>query len=168
MIEICAKGGNKVRDEYAKAFAKNFTPENDARVEAPRRNVLLHNLRSAPDFAVEPADGIESIEVSSLNFYFPGGGFSRFECRGQGETIYQFLDKQFADHSPLKAKGWTIIGAAIRIVLRAVEGKRRKTLTVTLNSPNTTTLPNKTDLDRHITLGLLEFQKRYPKNPHLH
>ena len=36
------------------------------------------------------------------------------------------------------------------------DGKRAKTLTVTLRAPNTTTLPNTTEADRHFALALLE------------
>jgi hypothetical protein len=156
VIEICAKGGKKVRDQYARAFAKHFAPDSETPIETPRREVHLDQLRSVPTFDVVPADGIERIEVSALDFYSAGGGFSRFERRGDGETIYQFLEHRFSGSSPLKASGWQIIGATIRIIIAATEGKRRRTLTVTLRSPNTTTLPNKTELDRQFVFELLE------------
>ena len=50
IVEICAKGGKKIRDKYASAFSKSFAPNTDPPVEAPRRDVLLNQLRSAPDF----------------------------------------------------------------------------------------------------------------------
>lgn len=156
IIEICAKGGKKVRDKYAKAFAKHFAPESETPVETPRREVLLSNLRNAPSFETEPADGIERVEVSALDFYSSGGGFSRFERKGDGETIYQFLERRFGASSPLRASGWDILGATIRIVVAATEDKRRRTLTVTLRAPNTTTLPNKTETDRQYVFDLLE------------
>jgi len=156
IVEICAAGGKKVRDEYAQAFSKHFTPGSDPPVEAPRREVLLNTLRSHPAFPVEPADGVEHVEVSSLDFFSTGGGFARFEKRGDGETIYQFLDRRFGQVSPLKADGWKIVSATLRIVMAAQDGKRRRTLTVTLRSPNTTTIPNKTEADRQLVLNLLE------------
>ncbi len=156
VIEICAKGGKKVRDQYAQAFAKHFAPESETPVETPRREVLLNRLQSAPTFEIEPADGIERVEVSSLDFYATGGGFSRFERRGDDEKIYQFLERRFGASSPLLESGWAITGATIRIIVAATEGKRRKTLTVTLRSPNTTTLPNKTETDRQFVFDLLE------------
>ncbi|MGH1575734.1 hypothetical protein [Planktotalea sp.] len=156
VIEICAKGGKEVRDQYAKAFAKHFAPESETPVETPRRDVLLDKLRSAPKFDIEPADGIERIEVSALDFFATGGGFSRFERRGDGETLYQFLERRFGTASPLKASGWQIVSATIRIVIAARDSKRRKTLTVTLRTPNTTTLPNKTETDRQFVFDLLE------------
>jgi len=73
IVEICAKGGKKVRDEYAQAFSKHFAPGSDPPFEAPRRDVLLHTLRSQPAFPVEPADGVERVEVSSLDFFSTGG-----------------------------------------------------------------------------------------------
>ena len=156
IIEICAAGGKKVRDEYAQAFSKHFAPGSDPPVEAPRREVLLNSLRSRPAFPVEPADGVEGVEVSSLDFFSTGGGFARFEKRGDGETIYQFLDRRFGQVSPLRAGGWQIVSATLRLVMAAQDGKRRRTLTVTLRSPNTTTIPNKTEADRQLVLNLLE------------
>lgn len=156
IVEICAAGGKKVRDEYAQAFSKHFAPHSEPPVEAPRREVWLDTLRSDPDFAVEPADGVEEVEVSSLDFFSTGGGFSRFEKRGDGETIYQFLDRRFGGVSPTKAGGWSIVAATLRIRMTPQDGKRRKTLTVTLRSPNTTTIPNKTEADYQKVLNLLE------------
>lgn len=156
IVEICAAGGKKVRDEYAQAFSKHFAPGSDPPVEAPRRDVLLLTLRTHPAFPVEPADGVERVEVSSLDFFSTGGGFARFDKRGDGETIYQFLDRRFGQVSPLKAGGWQIVSATLRIVMAAQDAKRRRTLTVTLRSPNTTTIPNKTEADRQRVLNLLE------------
>ena len=156
VVEICSRGGKKVRDEYAKSFAKHFAPHADAPIETPRREVLLDRLRQSPEFETEPADSIERVEVSSLDCYSTGGGFCRFERRGDDENIYQFLERRFSGFSPLKASGWAITGATIRIVLTAREGQRRKTLTVTLRTPNTTTLPNKTEKDRHFVFDLME------------
>jgi hypothetical protein len=78
--------------------------------------VLLANLRSHPAFPSEPADRVEKVEVSSLEFYPVGGGFARFELRGDDETIYQFLERQFGGQSPIHAAGWTIKGATLRIM----------------------------------------------------
>lgn len=156
IVEICAKGGKKVRDQYAQSFSKHFAPQSEPPVEAPRRDVMLERLRSRPDFLIEPADGIERVEISSLDFFATGGGFARFERKGDDESIYHFLGRQFGDKSPLKAAGWMITGATLRVVMAVQGGKRRKTLTITLRTPNTTTIPNKTELDRQFVLGLLE------------
>lgn len=156
IVEICARGGKKIRDEYASAFSKHFAPQSAPPVETPRRDVLLNTLKSTPSFTTEPADGIANIEVSSLEFYSAGGGFARFERRGDDETIYQFLERQFGERSPTNAAGWAIIGATLRIALTPQDGKRAKTLTVTLRSPNTTTIPNKTETERQFVMNLLE------------
>jgi hypothetical protein len=156
VVEICAKGGKRVRDEYAAAFAKHFAPNVEAPVETLRREVLLDTLRARPKFETEPADGIERIEVSSLDFLSSGGGFTRVERRGNDETLYQFLERRFGGFSPLSAGGWQIGGATLRIVLAPQVGQRRRTLTVTLRAPNNTTLPNKTEKDRHLVSSLLE------------
>lgn len=156
IVEICAKGGKKDRDKYAQSFAKHFAPESEPPIEAPRREVTLDRLRSKLDFLIEPADGIERVEVSSLDFFATGGGFARYERKGDDESIYHFLGRQFGDKSPLRASGWKITGATLRIILAAHDGKRSKTLTITLRSPNTTTIPNKTETDRQFVLDLLE------------
>lgn len=105
---------------------------------------------------MEPADGIERVEVSSLSFRSSDGGFVRVEKRAEDETLYQFLERRFGAASPLRAGGWQILAATLRIILAANGGKSSRTLTVTLNSPNTTTLPNKTETDRQFVYDLLE------------
>ena len=127
--------------------------------------MLLNTLELAPSFPTELADGIANVEVSSLDFYAAGGGFARFERRGDDETIYQFLDRLFGERSPTDAAGWAIIGATLRIALTPQDGKRAKTLTVTLRSPNTTTIPNKTEAERQFVMNLLERWKLLATRP---
>lgn len=156
MIEICAKGGKRVRDQYAEAFTLRFAPHATPPVEMPRRNVMLDTLRQPPAFEIDPADEIEDIEVSSLEFFSTAGGTARFERRGEEETIYEFLGRRFGPHSPLRAHGWTIYSATLRIRRAARNGMLAKTLTITLRAPNTTTLRDMTEFDRHYALNLLE------------
>ena len=156
LVEICARGGKKVRDKFSTVFSKNFAPNSKPPLEVPRRDVLLNILKRQPDFNILPADGIERVEISSLDFGDSSGGIARFEKRGEGETIYGFLDRRFGAASPLRAGGWTILAVTIRIILAGQEGKRRRTLTVTLRLPNTTTSPNTTESDRQFIFGLLE------------
>ncbi|QFT71500.1 hypothetical protein [Ruegeria sp. THAF33] len=156
VVEISAKGGKKARDQYARAFSKHFAPHSEAPVQMPRRDVMLDILKQAPDFDIEPADGIERIEVSSLEFHATGGGYVRIEKRGEGESVYQFIERRFGHNSPLRAGGWQILAATVRIILTPTDGQRRRTLTVTLRLPNTTTLPNKTEKDRQFVFNLLE------------
>ncbi|MDF1856497.1 hypothetical protein [Pseudooceanicola sp.] len=156
IVEICAKGGKKLRDKYLQSFSENFAPESKAPVEIPRRDVLLDTLRQASEFVTEPADGIERVEVSSLSFRSSDGGFVRVEKRAEDETLYQFLERRFGAASPLRAGGWQILAATLRIILAATGAKSSRTLTVTLSAPNTTTLPNKTETDRQFVFDLLE------------
>lgn len=156
LVEICARGGKKVRDRFSEVFSKNFAPRSEPPLEVPRRDVRLHLLTSQPDFEILPSDGVARVEVSSLDFGDGSGGIARFEKRGEGETIYGFLDRRFATASPLRAGGWTILAVTMRIILAAQEGKRQRTLTVTLRLPNTTTSPNTTESDRQFIFGLLE------------
>lgn len=156
VVEICAKGGKKMREQYLQCFATHFAPHSRTSVEVPRRDVQLDTLRKAPEFEIEPADGIECVEVSSLSFRSSDGGFARFEKRGDDETLYQFLDRRFGAASPLRSRGWQILASTLRIMLEARGGKGQRTLTVTLGVPNTTTLPNKTEQDRQFVFDLLE------------
>lgn len=155
-VEICAKGGKKIREKYLESFATHFAPHSEPPVEVPRRDVMLDCLRKEPDLIIEPADGISRVEVSSLSFRSEDGAFLRIEKYGEDETIYGFLERRFGAASPLRASGWSIISANLRIGLASVEGKRARTLAVTLSAPNTTTLPNKTEQDRHFIFALLE------------
>lgn len=156
VVEICARGGKKVRDQFSAVFAKNFAPHSKAPIEVPRREVLLSLFRKEPDFDIRPSDGIDRVEISSLDFAESGSGIARFEKRGSDETLYRFLDRRLGSASPLSASGWTILGATIRIILAAQEGRRKRTLTVTLRLPNTTTSPNATEKDRQFIFSLLE------------
>lgn len=107
--------GKRVRDAYAKCFARHFTPDTDVPMETPRREVLPDSLTAQPRFATEPADGLDRVELASLDFFSTGDGFCRFERRGDDETLHQFLDRRFGGVSPLNASGWIIIGATLLI-----------------------------------------------------
>ncbi len=156
IVEICAKGGTKVRDQYLQSFSKHFAPQSKPPVEVPRRDVQLAILRQKPELTTVPADGIETVEVSSLSFRSSDGGFLLVEKRGDEETLYQFLARNFSGNSPLHAGGWQIVAATLRIFLEPREGKKGRALTVTLKTPNTTSVPNKTEAERQFVYGLLE------------
>ncbi len=106
IVEICAAGGKKVRDEYAQAFSKHFAPYSEPPVEAPRREVLLDTLRSDPDFAVEPADGVEEVEVSSLDFFQLVGASPDLKNAVMAKRSISFLIGGLARfHQPRQAAG---------------------------------------------------------------
>ena len=110
----------------------------------------------APELTTEPADGIERVEVSSLSFRSTDGAFLMVEKRGEDETLYQFLQRRFGGASPLQASGWQIVAATLRIFKAPRDGKKGHVLTVTLRTPNTTSVPNKTEAERAFVFGLLE------------
>ena len=78
------------------------------------------------------------------------------EKRGEDETLYHFLDRHFGTASPLISGGWQIIAVTLRIFLASQGDKKGRTLTVTLRTPNTTSVPNKTEKDRKFVFDLLE------------
>lgn len=127
IVEICAKGGHKIRDQYLKSFAKHFTPHSEPPVEVPRRDVRLEILHKTPDFSFVPADGIERVEVSSLSFRSSDGAFLMAEKRGEDETLYHFLSRRFGAASPLQPGGWQIIAATLRIFLAPQGDKKDRT-----------------------------------------
>ncbi|MGI3165341.1 hypothetical protein [Pseudooceanicola sp. 200-1SW] len=155
-VEIYAKGGRKARQRYIQSFAEHFAQHSETPVQVPRRDVQLDVLRDNPTFETAPADGIQRVEVSSLSFRSSDGGFARVEKRGENETLYAFLDRRFGPASPLRASGWSILSATLRIHLAPKDGKRGRILTVTLSAPNTTSVPNKTEAERQFVHGLLE------------
>ncbi len=156
IVEICAKGGTKVRDQYLKTFAKHFAPDSEPPVEVPRRDVRLESLRSDPELVTVPADQIDYVEVSSLSFRSSEGAFLMIEKRGDDETLYQFLDRRFGTASPLRSCGWQVVAATLRITKIPHDDKKGRVLTVTLRVPNTTSVPNKTEKERKFVFGLLE------------
>ncbi|SHE87332.1 hypothetical protein SAMN05444273_1036 [Litoreibacter ascidiaceicola] len=156
IVEICAKGGHKIREKYLRAFSKHFAPQSTPPVQVPRRNVRLEVLRKAPELTTVPADRIERVEVSSLSFRSTEGAFLMVEKRGEDETLYQFLKRRFGIASPLQTGGWHIVAATLRIFKAPRDGKRGHVLTVTLRTPNTTSVPNKTEAERAFVFDLLE------------
>jgi len=156
IVEICAKVGHIIRDKYLQAFSKHFAPQSKPPVQVPRRNVRLEVLRSAPELRAEPADGIERVEVSSLSFRSTDGAFLMAEKRGEDETLYQFLKRRFGTASPLRVGGWHLVAATLRIFIAPRDGKKSHVLTVTLRTPNTTSVPNKTEAERAFVFDLLE------------
>ncbi|MEL6667175.1 MAG: hypothetical protein AAGJ68_08635 [Pseudomonadota bacterium] len=125
IVEICAKGYHKFRDKYLQAFAKHFAPGSKPPVQVPRRNVRLEVLCSVPKLTIVPADGIESVEVSSLSFRSSDGAFLMAEKRGEDETLYRFLERRFGITSPLQAGGWHIVAASLRIFKAPHDGRKR-------------------------------------------
>lgn len=156
IVEICAKGGHKIRDQYLQAFSIHFAPQSKPPVQVPRRNVRLEVLRNAPELTTVPSDGIERVEVSSLSFRSTDGAFLMAEKRGKDETLYQFLQRRFGGASPLQASGWQIVAATLRIFKAPRDGKKGHVVTVTLRTPNTTSVPNKTEAERAFVFDLLE------------
>lgn len=156
IVEICAKGGHKIRDKYLQAFSKHFAPQSKPPIQVPRRNVRLETLRNAPELTTVPADRIERVEVSSLSFRSTDGAFLMVEKRGEDETLYQFLQRRFGAASPLRAGGWQIVAATLRVFKAPRDGKKGHVLTVTLRTPNTTSVPNKTEAERAFVFDLLE------------
>lgn len=157
VFEVYASGGKSQRDRYALAFVECFLGGAAEAAETPRREINFEPLLRKPVFEIDPADRIESYEVSQLSFYSIGGGFATFERRGDGESIYEFVERRFGAQSPVTARGWAITAATLRIVRNPLGGKgRTKTLTVDLKSPNRTTCRNKTEEDRIFVTGLFE------------
>jgi len=69
IVEICTRGGKKVRDQCSEVFSKHFAPDASLPVETPRRDVVLETLRTQPSFLIEPSDGVDRVEVSSLDLF---------------------------------------------------------------------------------------------------
>lgn len=141
IVEICAKGRHKLGNDYLKSFA----PHSEAPVEVPRRDAQLDSLRASPDLRTLLSNRIERVEVSSLSLRSADGTFLMVEKRGEHETLYPFLERRFGPASPLRAGGWQIVAATMRIFLIASDGKKERTRTVTLRSPNTTSVQTTLD-----------------------
>lgn len=157
IFEVCAAGGKLVREKYAHAFAECFVGETSQTVETPMREIDFGPLMQSPNFPHDPADRIDSFEVSQLAFYSTSGGFTTFERRGDGESIHDFIARRFGEQSPTTATGWKMTSATLRIIRSPVDGVgRKKTLTVDLKAPNRTTLRNKTEEDRMFVTDLLD------------
>lgn len=127
-----------------------------------RREVSLDVLYDAPDFRLDPADGIESVTVSALDFYHDLGGFSRHEKPKSTLSIFGFLSEAYGDSSPLIDTSWRLVAATLKIKTAPNDGSRGKTLTVRLRTPNTTSLPNMTDTEKQAVMKLMERWRLLP------
>ena len=155
-LEICAQGGKKILDKYAKAFGEHFAPGAGEPIEVPSRDVLLEVVYEDPKFEIEPADQIEIVFVSALGFYHSLGGFVRHEKPKTSMSMYEYLEKACGSNSPLDDVRWKMVSATVKIKMKAIGGRRSKTHTVTLKTPNTTSLPNMTEQEKQFVMRRLE------------
>lgn len=156
LIEICAGGGKEQRGKYADAFAKCLIGEDAEPHAVDRRDVEFLPLQQRPEFVIISSDRIAKCGVSKLRFW-NDGSFLQVDKKDDDPGIYDFLDYRFGDRSPLRAPGWKIVGATIKIVREPEGGTgRKKTLTIDLGSPNRTTLRSKTNEDREFANMLME------------
>ena len=150
-IEVYAKGGAKLHEPLAAAFAESFSKESVELVRVEPRHVDFGPLKIKPDFDISPEDRIESVSVVKLKFW--GEGLrSLYEHSSDDNEIYDILQQKLGDRSPLRCSD-LMVAATLKIKRARQHGK---TLTIDLGHPSRTTLPNQTEEDRTLSIRLLE------------
>ena len=155
-LDIFAKGPKSRRDDCAAAFAKHLAPNTAKTIATPRREVILGRLLDETILPTEPQDRVDKVEVMSLQFRSLSGLLTTFNKPKDDRSIYAMINTEYGDNSPLTCDKHEVIAAIVRIIRSPTDARRKKTLTVKLRCPNSTTMPNKTEQDWHLVQGLLE------------
>ncbi|MGJ8572803.1 MAG: hypothetical protein ACSHXI_19115 [Hoeflea sp.] len=150
-IEVYSRGGAKLHEPLASAFADSFSNEAVDLVRVEPRQVDFGPLKVKPDFDISPEDRVESVSVVKLKFW--GDGMrSLYEHASDDNEIYDIMQQKLGDRSPLRC-GDLMVAATVKIKRAKQHGK---TLTIDLGHPSRTTLPNQTEEDRTLSIRLLE------------
>lgn len=160
-IEVYAKGGAKLHEPLASAFAESFSEESVELVRVEPRRVDFGPLSMKPDFDISPEDRVESVSVVKLKFW--GEGLrSLYENPSDDSEIYDIIEHKLGDCSPLLCND-LMVAATLKIKRAKQHGK---TLTIDLGHPSRTTLPNQTEEDRKLSIRLLERWGILAENSH--
>jgi len=152
VLEIGAPGGKKdanvlqeVFCRYALGMDRIPPPTNDRCFE-------LNGLKKPRfPFPTDPGDGIDSVKVVALRMNQTGNRKRRLtfeQDAAGGEDLHEWI-KRALDETKVPLRMMDVTQARIRVVWKAEQGKRPRTLTFTLTAPDSTSLK---DLPHHQTI----------------
>ncbi len=147
MLDIVSKGGRPLREDIAQLFAERLLDSEIALTPVARRDFDLDCLKRPMAFPTDPSDGIKGVEVTLLRLRNTGGRFGRvtIEVDGEHPDLYQASAVWFGDFDPLRRPDWRVMQAKLRIAFHPEgHGKRGKSITVELRTPNGSNLRDQT------------------------
>lgn len=147
MLDIVSKGGRTLREEIAQSFAGHLLGSENALIPVRPRGFDLNRLKRPIPFPSDPCDGIKGVEVTLLRLRTAVGHFGRvtIEVDGEHPDIYRTSAGWFGDSDPLRQPEWRVMQARLKIAFHADgRGKRAKTITVDLRTPNSSNLRDQT------------------------
>lgn len=134
VIEVVANDGES-RAELAHFLTRDLIGIQFRGEKVPLRKYDLDILLTPHEFATDPEDGIESVDVKLLRLvpFENNGERLTLEClRNADRTIWSMAAERFGAHDPL-AGGWRATQAKLTIKLRPKgDSKRGKTLPLTI------------------------------------
>lgn len=134
VIEVVANVGES-RAELAHFLTRDLLGIEFRGQKVPLRKYDLDVLLTPHEFATDPEDGIESVEIKLLRLvpFENNGERLTLEClRNADRTIWSMAAERFGPHDPLVG-GWRATQAKLTIKLRPKgDSKRGKTLPLTI------------------------------------
>jgi hypothetical protein len=151
-IDVVANGGRQLREEVAKAFAEELLPAIDHLNPVKLRQLDLSGLAVPRSFPVDPADGIETVRLTTLRLAPNGSeGHITLVVAAKGRrTLHEMAKSWFGAGDPL-ARRPDILRARLAVKFSPRAGNRLgRTMNVELSAPCGCNLRDQSDLERLI------------------
>ena len=143
ILEVSAKGGKKVVEALQEILCKTILGLNGL-PKLEKKHFDLSKLNDKTlKFVTEPADGIEKVTLRMLRLDLPGIGNRRITLEASSsndrQPVYTLIEKAL-NKSNISLDKALITRAKIQIKFAARDGKKGKSLTFEISSPNRWTL----------------------------
>jgi hypothetical protein len=149
-VEIVAQDSSG-RADLARIFVQEILGRKSAGKPLPLRRYDLGVLMRPHEFATDPEDGIEKVQVNEIRLAAldRDGDRITLECRGRPQhTIWQMARERFGFSDPLLS-GWRATRAKITIYFHPAAGaKSGRRLPVTVKMPHGCDLRDQTEPER--------------------
>jgi hypothetical protein len=147
-LDIVSKGGRKLREDIAHAYASNLLGSDERLETLQRRRFNLDRLKNPMPFPSDPADGIKEAKTTLLRIadFSHQLGRLTMELGDAGHRdIHSVSARWFGAADPLKQSHWRVTQARLRITFHPeASGKREKTISIDLRAPNGSNLRDQT------------------------
>jgi hypothetical protein len=143
ILEVSAKGGKKVVEALQEVFCKTILGL-EGLPNLEKRHFDLSRLSDKTlKFVTEPTDGIEKVTITMLRLDLPGIGNRRITLEAtpsnDEQPVYTLIEKALNKSNILLDKA-LITKVKIQITFAAKDGKKGKSLTFEISSPDRCTL----------------------------
>ena len=143
ILEVSAKGGKKVVEALQEIFCKTILGL-DGLPKLEKRHFDLSKLNDKTlKFVTEPADGIEKVTLKMLRLDLPGIGNRRITLEANSsndeQPVYTLIEKAL-NKSNIPLDRAFITKVKIQIQFAARDGKKGKSMTFEISSPDRCTL----------------------------